>query len=101
MEDTALAKNAIPRTKLVTPALSKHVAASLAEQADAVGFGRATLFNEKETSTFLRRPMKTLQNWRVLGHGPHYIKMGKRVFYRLSDLEAFLNQNLVETNRSL
>lgn len=33
----------------------------------------------------------TLANWRAEGRGPHYIKLGKDVLYRVSDLEAWLD----------
>ncbi len=33
----------------------------------------------------------TMQWWRTSGRGPKYLKIGRRVFYRKSDLEAFIN----------
>lgn len=35
---------------------------------------------------------RTLQRWRVVGGGPTYIKLGKRVVYRLEDLNDFLTR---------
>lgn len=32
---------------------------------------------------------KTLVNWRQLGKGPRWHKLGKRVLYRVSDVEAW------------
>lgn len=32
---------------------------------------------------------RTLERWRYTGEGPHYIKLGGRVIYRLEDVEAF------------
>jgi hypothetical protein len=32
---------------------------------------------------------RTLEQWRWQGRGPHYLKIGGRVVYRLSDIEAF------------
>lgn len=34
---------------------------------------------------------RTLEKWRVQGQGPNYIKAGKRVLYRQSDLLAWLD----------
>lgn len=34
---------------------------------------------------------KTLANWRVLGTGPCFIKMGSRIAYREGDLRQFIN----------
>jgi hypothetical protein len=32
---------------------------------------------------------RTLERWRWLGHGPSYTKLGRRVVYRLVDVERF------------
>jgi hypothetical protein len=32
---------------------------------------------------------RTLEQWRWQGRGPRYLKIGGRVVYRLSDIEAF------------
>ncbi len=32
----------------------------------------------------------TLANWRVLGQGPPFVKVGRAVRYRRADLDAFL-----------
>jgi hypothetical protein len=39
-----------------------------------------------------RTPVATLHWWRHLGIGPHTFKVGRRVFYRLSDILAWLDQ---------
>lgn len=33
----------------------------------------------------------TLANWRTEGRGPRYIKSGKHILYRVSNLEAWLD----------
>lgn len=33
----------------------------------------------------------TLANWRAEGRGPRYIKSGKQILYRVSDIEAWLD----------
>lgn len=37
---------------------------------------------------------RTLQQWRWLGQGPRYVKVGGRVVYRLEDVEAFEAQQV-------
>jgi hypothetical protein len=37
---------------------------------------------------------RTLEQWRWQGCGPRYLKIGGRVLYRLSDIEAFETVNL-------
>ena len=38
-------------------------------------------------------PLGTLAQWRYLGKGPRYVKAGKHVLYRRSDIEAWLEKN--------
>ncbi len=37
---------------------------------------------------------RTLEQWRWQGKGPRYLKIGGRVVYRLSDIEAFESASL-------
>jgi len=50
------------------------------------------LLSERETSSDTGVPLKTLQYWRWAGHpdGPPFIKVGRRVYYRQSDLELWI-----------
>ena len=32
---------------------------------------------------------RTLERWRWTGEGPHFVKLGGRVVYRLEDVETF------------
>ncbi len=48
-----------------------------------------THLSQSELATRWRISMRTLERWRWLGEGPRYIKLGGRVVYRLSDIEAF------------
>jgi hypothetical protein len=43
---------------------------------------------------------RTLQYWRAVGKGPAYHKLGARVVYDLSDLQAFLEAGRVQPRRS-
>ncbi len=38
----------------------------------------------------------TLANWRVRGEGPRYLKFGRKVLYRLKEIEAFEEKILRE-----
>lgn len=42
-----------------------------------------------EAADFLRSTVKTLANWRAAGSGPRFYRMGSRIFYRKSDLQAW------------
>ena len=43
-----------------------------------------------EAAQVLRVTPATLKLWRLRGAGPRFIKMGRRVAYRLTDLERYM-----------
>ena len=49
-----------------------------------------TLTTQLEAARFLRVSTRTLERWRVAGNGPRFCKAGRRVLYRLTDLQAWL-----------
>ena len=48
-----------------------------------------------ETAKLLRLNTQTLASWRCKGRGPVYLKSGRAVFYRRSDISAWLAQQIV------
>jgi hypothetical protein len=48
------------------------------------------LLAERDAATFLNLSARTLQNWRVAGREPSFVKIGRRVQYRVVDLEDYL-----------
>jgi hypothetical protein len=54
-------------------------------------------FNQVELSRRWRLSPRTLERWRFQGTGPHYLKVGGRVVYRLEDVEAFEAEQLQAT----
>lgn len=48
------------------------------------------LLGEKELAALLAVSRSTLQSWRYSGKGPRYIKVGRLIRYRSSDVDAFL-----------
>ena len=40
---------------------------------------------------------RTLERWRVAGHGPKFLKLNGRVRYRLEDVEAFEAERIHES----
>ena len=58
--------------------------------------GADPLFKEDKAAEFLEVAVKTLQNWRALGTGPRFVKLGPGmrapVRYRRSALVAFVNR---------
>ena len=39
---------------------------------------------------------RTLDNWRSQQRGPRYIRLGRRIVYRLSDLQSYMDKRVVE-----
>ena len=52
--------------------------------------------SEKEAGAYLGLSQRTLQEWRLKRMGPAYHKLGRRVAYDASDLDAFLAANRVD-----
>ena len=44
---------------------------------------------ESEVARRWRISARTLQRWRRTGEGPQFLRLGRRVAYRLSDIESF------------
>ena len=50
--------------------------------------------NQIDLATRWNISHRTLERWRWTGEGPQYLKVGKRVVYRLADVEAFEAERL-------
>jgi Helix-turn-helix domain len=48
------------------------------------------LMSEAQVADVLGKPPRTLRQWRYLGIGPKYLKVGATVRYRVHDVEAWL-----------
>lgn len=56
-----------------------------------------------EAAAMLGVSSRTLANWRTLGIGPAFVRVGavhSRTLYRVDDLSAWLDNNRVETSGS-
>lgn len=51
--------------------------------------------DENEAAARICVPVSSLQKMRMRGDGPPYAKIGQRVRYRVSDLQAFVDRHLV------
>jgi len=47
------------------------------------------LLTRPEAAAELRLEVKTMDNWRCAGRGPAFLKLGGRVLYPRSEIEAF------------
>ncbi|MDI6797675.1 MAG: helix-turn-helix domain-containing protein [Desulfatibacillaceae bacterium] len=48
------------------------------------------LLSTKEAAQFLTARPNTLEIWRIQGQGPRFVKIGRLVRYKRSDLLAFI-----------
>ena len=55
--------------------------------------------NQIELARRWRISPRTLERWRWLRQGPHYLKIGDRVVYRLEDVQAFEAEKRTELSR--
>ena len=55
-------------------------------------------YTAKEVEVLYGLDYQTLANWRSQGKGPRYVKAGaRRVLYRRTDLDKWMEANLVQT----
>lgn len=48
------------------------------------------LLKDTEAAVILGLSMNTLVNWRCQGKGPEFVKLGRAVRYRMSDLQKYI-----------
>jgi predicted DNA-binding transcriptional regulator AlpA len=56
------------------------------------------LIDEKEAATYIGYTVRCLQNWRLRGGGPRFVKVSARsIRYRRSDLNKWIEGKLVSS----
>jgi predicted DNA-binding transcriptional regulator AlpA len=55
------------------------------------------LEDTEKTAQRLCVQKNTLERWRSLGFGPQFVKIGRRVLYRVSDVEAYIDANVCQS----
>jgi hypothetical protein len=58
---------------------------------------REDLFEVELAAPYIKHAKSTMNRWRTEGCGPPYIKLGRKVFYRRADLDAFLDSRIVNS----
>jgi predicted DNA-binding transcriptional regulator AlpA len=53
----------------------------------------------EEVAAVLHIEIPTLTAWRNRGQGPRYVRVGKLIFYRPSDIQQWLNTRVTEPTR--
>jgi len=58
-----------------------------------------TLLRPAEAAAFLRISRRTLDRWHACGFGPPRAKVGHKIYYRLSDIDSWLERLLTQPVR--
>lgn len=58
---------------------------------------KKVVLEPKEVSQLYHWSPSTLRDWRALGIGPKYIKDGRYISYRITDLDAYISSRTVKT----
>ena len=53
-----------------------------------------------DAAEYLGLSASALNKYRSAGKGPRYLRIGNRVFYRMADLDAYVEKGVVETTDS-
>lgn len=75
------------------------MAPNTASRAEPDRAGTSSCVDESDAARYLCVSAGTLRNWRSMSRGPRFARVGRRIVYRMVDLEAFLDESLVETAR--
>jgi hypothetical protein len=57
------------------------------------------LLNDQETAAILKVATKTMPAWRNRGLGPRFVKYGRVVGYRPSDIRDYVNRHVIDPSR--
>jgi excisionase family DNA binding protein len=50
---------------------------------------------DRELADLLEIPQRTPGQWRYLGKGPRYVRVGRHVRYRRTDVEAWIEARMI------
>lgn len=56
---------------------------------------------EKEVAELTGFSLQTLRNWRHVSRGPSYLKVSRSIRYRMEDVTAYMERNLIDPEGSL
>jgi hypothetical protein len=56
---------------------------------------KSLVMNDVDAAAYLGMSPNTLRKWRTTGRGPAYIRCGRLKKYRLADLEAYIEKQMV------
>lgn len=75
----------------LTDAVDRYVNDQLLPKITGLLLEPNSLMTVEELAEYLRKPVKTIYEWNSRGAGPPYMKVGRSVLYRRSDVESWLD----------
>ena len=57
----------------------------------------SAMLTASELAALIGKNVRTLANWRCARIGPRFVKIGNSVWYRVNDVENWINAQRVET----
>lgn len=64
-----------------------------------MNYKKKQFLTHEEAAEYLQVPKGTLYNWISMNCGPKRVKMGRKNFYRVGDLDLFIEERIVEANK--
>lgn len=62
---------------------------------NSVAYPSRVTMTVPEAASYLGLAVSTLNKWRVYGGGPRFLKLGRSIRYRQSELDAYLDSQMV------
>ena len=79
---------------------STHEGGSSADARNVELSRHRDLLTQKELSERIDTKESTLAQWRYLGRGPKFVRLGRKIFYRQQDIDAFIDANVHQSTSS-
>ena len=84
----------------LTPVISPKVTHFSDETAPARLRSSFSLLAPSDLAALIGIDERTLAVWRVQRRGPDFVKLGRAVFYRHADIDAWIDLNKTQTDRA-
>lgn len=62
---------------------------------------KGIVLNAEAAAARLGVAKSTLARWRVVGGGPNFVRLGRRVGYRMADLDAWVTDNVCSSTSTV
>jgi hypothetical protein len=69
--------------------IKRHGPMSSSRTRSSIRLESRIFMTEAELAARWRHSLRSLQRWRAEGNGPPYLRIGRRIVFRITDVEAF------------